>query len=158
MDKKRFRIRFVFWLDLQKPDENQIAEQIDTLKQERAFAKVVRDGIRLVSDLRKGKVDVLLELFPWIEDYFAYQKSMGGGSYLALQEQLARLEQKLLQEGAKPIDRPGPELVGPKPMQVPKVVVPTFDDDDDLTFTVKKSVSTGNQAAHNFLNSLRALG
>ncbi|MBI5928183.1 MAG: hypothetical protein HY862_02660 [Chloroflexi bacterium] len=73
MDKKRFRTRFVFWLDLQKQDENQIAEQIETLKQERAFAKVIRDGIRLICDLRAGKTDVLLELFPWVAERFQPQ-------------------------------------------------------------------------------------
>src|SRR5512145_1846952 len=75
MDKKRFRIRFVFWLDLEKQDENQIAEQIEVLKQERSFAKVVRDGIRLVCDLRAGRTDVLLELFPWVTERFQQPQS-----------------------------------------------------------------------------------
>ncbi len=75
MDRKRFRIRFVFWLDLQKQDENQIAEQIEVLKQERSFAKVVRDGIRLVCDLKAGRTDVLLELFPWVTERFQQSQS-----------------------------------------------------------------------------------
>ena len=70
MDKKRFRTRFVFWLDLEKQDENQIAEQIDVLKQERSFSKVIRDGIRLICDLRAGRTDILLELFPWVTERF----------------------------------------------------------------------------------------
>lgn len=70
MDKKRFRMRFVFWLDLQKQDENQIAEQIEILKQERSFSKAVRNGIRLICDLRAGRTDVLLELFPWVAERF----------------------------------------------------------------------------------------
>ena len=61
------RYQFCFWLDCDKDDELLIAEEIDTLKQERSFSKTIRDGIRLISDLRRGNVDVLLELFPEVK-------------------------------------------------------------------------------------------
>lgn len=65
--KSGFRERFMFWLDLNKPEEYQIAEIVFELKQQRSFAQTVRDGIRLIVSLRAGKLDVLFELFPWIQ-------------------------------------------------------------------------------------------
>ena len=41
-----------------------VAEHIQKLKSERAFTSTIRDGIRLIVDLRAGRVDVLRELFP----------------------------------------------------------------------------------------------
>lgn len=62
----RFRLRFVFWLDMKKPVENELAEQIEQLKATRNFSRTIRDGLRLIIDLRRGNTDVLCELFPLI--------------------------------------------------------------------------------------------
>lgn len=70
MSNNRFRIRYTFWLDILKGEEAEIAESIETLKDERKFAPTVRDGIRLINNLRKGKLDVLFELFPWVRAEF----------------------------------------------------------------------------------------
>jgi hypothetical protein len=67
---KRFRLRFTFWLDMLKEGELAVAEAIQKLKVDRLFAETVRDGIRLVCDLRDGKLDVLFELFPWVRAEF----------------------------------------------------------------------------------------
>lgn len=53
-----------------KGEEAEIGETIEELKQERKFAPTIRDGIRLINDLRKGKLDVLFELFPWVRAEF----------------------------------------------------------------------------------------
>ena len=62
----RFRLGFKFWLDMNKPHDEAIAEHIEQLKSDRSFTQTVRDGIRLVIDLRAGKTDVLSELFGWV--------------------------------------------------------------------------------------------
>ncbi len=54
-----------FWLDADKPDEQTLIDACEDLKGRKMFAKVVRDGLRLMLDLRQGKTDVLHELFPW---------------------------------------------------------------------------------------------
>ena len=61
---RSFRKRHEFWLDLGKPRENRIANLIAELKEKRSFASSVRDGLRLIVDLRAGRVDVLRALFP----------------------------------------------------------------------------------------------
>lgn len=68
--KLSHRIGFKFWLNMNKADEEAIADQIELLKNERSFTEVIRDGIRLICDLRKGKLDVLFELFPWVRAEF----------------------------------------------------------------------------------------
>ena len=63
---KSFRLRFTFWLDLDKPEENELAGYIDELKQQRKFVTTIKQGLKLIRDLRAGKTDVLLELFPLV--------------------------------------------------------------------------------------------
>jgi hypothetical protein len=64
--KKRYRRMFPFQLNVNKPEEREIADIIGFLKQERTFSRTVREGIRLVWYLRQGRLDVLRELFPWV--------------------------------------------------------------------------------------------
>ncbi len=96
----RFRLRFSFWLDLHKSDEAALAETIDALKQNRTFASTIRDGIRLIADLRAGRIDVLLELFPWVKE--ALQPAPATSADQRLQEQIERLENLLLAQGNVP--------------------------------------------------------
>lgn len=63
---KSFRLRFTFWLDLDKPEENELADYIDELKRQRKFVTTIKQGLRLIRDLRAGNTDVLLELFPLV--------------------------------------------------------------------------------------------
>lgn len=67
---KPFRMRFAFWLDDTRPDESDLISYIDELKQARRFASTIRDGLRLMRDLRAGNVAVLLQLFPDIKGRF----------------------------------------------------------------------------------------
>ena len=61
------RIRFNFWLNMEKEDEEEIADKIELLKNERLFTATIREGIQLITSLRDGNLDVLFELFPWIK-------------------------------------------------------------------------------------------
>ena len=149
MAQKRFRLQYKFWLDLNKQDEHELAEIIANLKQGRAFSQAVRDGIRLVADLWKGNLDVLLELFPGVEEAFYEQfQQQQPVQDVSLQEQLARLESLLLQQGNTPVATTNS---GPKLLNVPKVAGPQFEDDDAL-IVMKKAKGDGSSAA-NFLNS-----
>ena len=68
MPTERFRQRFNFWLDLNKTNDAILAHEIHDLKQCKQFSQTIRDGIRLIVDLRRGNTDVLCELFPLIEE------------------------------------------------------------------------------------------
>lgn len=91
-----FRMQFRFWLDVEREEEHAIAEYIERLKEARMFASTIRDAFRLIFDLRLGRVNVLLALFPWIEEYFRekYQQPRQD-----ISGQLAELR-GLLQSGA----------------------------------------------------------
>ena len=104
MAQKSFRMKFMFWLDVTKEDEDELIGQIELLKQKRLFAKTVRDGIRLICDLRAGRTDVLFELFPWVKD--ALQPMPAAPVEQGLQAQIARLEALLLVQGNVPIQSP----------------------------------------------------
>ena len=157
MSSKRFRIQYKFWLDVNKADEYQLAEIIETLKQGRAFSQVIRDGIRLVVDLLNGNLTVLLALFPWVEDAF-YQHFLEQQTDkdTAIQEQLARLERLLIEQGNTPITSVSQAVTAasgsPKATTVPKIAAPVFDDDDGEGLVIKKAKSDG-RSAQNFLDS-----
>lgn len=68
MPSERLRQRFNFWLDLNKTDDAILAHEIQDLKKCRQFSQTIRDGIRLIVDLRRGNTSVLCELFPLIEE------------------------------------------------------------------------------------------
>lgn len=70
MTQKSHRLMFRFWLDMFKPEEEELADTIELLKNERSFSKTIRDGIKLITNLRQGKLDVLFELFPWVKAEF----------------------------------------------------------------------------------------
>ncbi len=69
--ENRVREKFSFLLNLRNELDFNLADEIHELKKHRQFTATIRDGIRLVVDLRRGRVDVLLELFPWVSDHFA---------------------------------------------------------------------------------------
>jgi hypothetical protein len=166
MSAKRFRLRYTFWLDLNDQEESQLAEHIDQLKTQRSFAKTIRDGIRLIADLRAGKLDVLFELFPWTGAAFLAATTqppiVHSPSSDEIKREFASLKDLILRTNALPIgDGPVPAPQSPmalsnapKPLNVPKFELPRFDDDDD-TLVIEKDTRT--DSAQNFLNSMLRL-
>lgn len=159
MAAERYRMRFDFQLNVAKNEEFAIAEQISFLKQQGLYSKTVRDGIRLVSDLREGNLDVLFELFPWVRaeflEHIVAVQPQKSEAELAIARQLARIEELLASDKSSPaLDTQGGG--GPKPMTVPQVAAPVFDDEDDELPVITKAKATGS-AAQNFLNSAFSL-
>lgn len=64
----RARVQYRFWLDAMKDPEFEVAQEILLLKERRKFQTTIKNGLRLMIDLRAGRIDVLLELFPWVKD------------------------------------------------------------------------------------------
>src|SRR5688572_12433263 len=90
---KRWRGQFRFWLDGYKANERELGEFLLKLKQQRNFAKFMRDAVRLLKDLREGKTDVLLEMFPHIQDALtAHVQLAPTTTNAAVKAQLDRLE------------------------------------------------------------------
>ncbi len=152
MTKKRFRLQFKFWLDMNKSDEFEIAEIIDQLKLKGSFTQATRDGLRLIVDLWAGRVGVLLAFFPWVEDYFFEKFSeQHAQKEHTISEQLARLESLLLAQGNTPIS--GNSGVGKSLLGGP-VTPPVYDEDDTDLLVVKKSTVN---SAQNFLDAVMSL-
>lgn len=155
--KNRFRIRYDFWLETDKPDHLQVAETIGQLKAERTFASVVRDGIMLVSRLRVGDIDLLLRLFPWVEQAILerHKGSNGGpdgGELDKLRQELDVLRQWVMNippdEKQPPIAASGAGRTRPQR---------AADTDDDALLVVRQAQSDGKSSALNFLNSVDSL-
>ena len=106
MNAKRRRIRFHFWLDINKEHESEVADTIAELKRERAFTSALRDGILIIADLRRGKVDKLLEIYPWLKDAIGKPKgepdSSGGDEIAMLKEKMYQLERLIIAGNQSP--------------------------------------------------------
>ena len=154
MRAPRPRMRFVFWLNLANPIELYIAEILENSRTQRQLTGIIRDGVRLIFDLRQGKTEVLFELFPWVKA--ALSETEKPATNTTIQHQLERLEQLILQQGAIPVQMPvssNPD--GPKALSVPQFSVPEPEPDDDDTVVLKRDTSTS--SAMNFINSMLSL-
>lgn len=60
-------IRIEIRISKSHPDDLELIHIIEDLKSIRALSQVVRDGIRLMVDLRAGRTDVLFNLFPHLQ-------------------------------------------------------------------------------------------
>jgi hypothetical protein len=163
--KKTFRLRFTFWLDMLNGVEQDLADYIEELKSARTFAKTIRDGLRLIRDLRAGHVEVLFELFPWIRTEFIagiMPKPDASGSD-KLQRELEQIKDLLLRgttapllaavgapRGLQPVSDGSPRSLNAQTFDLPR-----FDADDLDTLVLSKDTSTN--SAQNFLNSMLAL-
>ena len=142
MAAHRFRLGFKFWLNIENPQEQEIVDHIEDLKKSRSFAKTIRDGIRLIYDLRRGKTEVLQELFPWVlEQNIAPVETPDDApqpdSTARLESHIERLEQLLLQQGAMPVENS-------KPSQAPVPVKRESSVSDDFEITVTQSKNSEN--------------
>ena len=91
-----YRLMFKFWLDISKADEESVADIIEKLKSARAFSAAIRDGLRLIWDLRQGKIDVLLELFPFVKAAIAERVGDSGNKGGVSKADLERIELLIL--------------------------------------------------------------
>jgi hypothetical protein len=142
MNRKRIDI----WLDMEKNDERLLLEVIEFLKKQRRFVSTVRDGIRLMVDLRAGNLNVLYELFPWTQIPL-HPIPPGVADDLL---------QKKVQPPGEPITGVQVSLSGPQPLQGGgrPVEAPRFDDDDDDDLVTLKPLSANVDAGKNFLMGL----
>ena len=159
MSKSDYRIRFEFWLNMDKPEEENIADLIERLKNKRLFSRAIRDGLRLFWDLYQGKTDVLFELFPHLEARLAVQGAKVQEDNTAVLSQLERLETLLLHPPSEQAetDRNNGGLAA---LAIAPVPVPVFDEeeeDDDL-LVVTQASSKGMSATQTFVNSMLQLG
>lgn len=165
------RLRFNFWLNMDNEHEESIADNIELLKNKRSFTSAIRDGLRLIVDLRNGKLDVLFELFPFVKlEVLDYMKDVNpdNKSNDDIKQQIARLEQLILSQdrlSSTPVMKP---LGGLQPLSngmginqiggMKSIQAPVFDDDsDDDLLVVEKDTSSNKNVALNFIHSMQAL-
>lgn len=160
----RYRMMFRFWMDGNKNDELAIADYLEEMKHRRSLTATIRDAVRLIQDLRQQRLDVLFQLFPWINAWLeeraeaiaaAKSRTSGGdnsgGNIIDLQAQINRLENLLLQQ----VSGGAGMLMMAKEPQLKALPVPRILPDEP-TISIR-AASSGNVTT-NFMKSLGALG
>lgn len=147
---RRFKLRYEFWLEPGKGDHEAVMDVIDDLKANRAFAPVVRDGIMIVAELRKGRVDLLLKLFPWVERV-VLERIPEPERVLPSSSEVDDLRAEV--ERLKAWIASSQQVVAeqqPRPMDVTSPPPPI---DDDVTLVIKQADAADSNASQNFLDS-----
>lgn len=151
MAAKRFRLKFMFWLDMTKEDELWLADAIEDLKQKRQFSQTIREGIRLIRDLRAGRTEVLFSMFPWLAQDLT--EPAPNTTDALLRRELDQLRELILTQGGVP-SLPDNGFSGLKPMRTSSSAV-DLGDHDEVELTVR--TSNDNASAKNFLSSILSL-
>lgn len=163
MNGKPKQDQYKFSLSVRDKHSKSVKRIVEHMRQRGILSQAVRDGLRLINDLRLGKTKVLLELFPDIVDKLCPPSDPKEDI-----NELKRMIQQLQQQQAKVVYVPSDgnisedaPLVGqgllpppPKPSKLQKVIpLPVFDDDDTLAIT--QSVGKNGE---NFTASLANMG
>lgn len=146
MATKRFRLKFMFWLDMGKSDEAELAEEIEALKEHRLFSETIRDGIRLICDLRSGRTDRLFVMFPWIAG--EVDRGVAAQSQ-SVQQELERLWGALASQSVVPGTQSNSRPISAGGLAA------ALPGDDEIKLQVK-AVKNGT-SGKNFLSSLMSL-
>jgi hypothetical protein len=146
MAGKRFRLKFMFWLDMNKSDEAELAEEIESLKEQRLFTETLRDGIRLICDLRAGRTDRLFAMFPWLT---AEIERRARAENMAIQQDLDRLWGAIASQSVANGSRPSLQSFSSRNF------APLPEDDDHVELQVK--AAKNGASGKNFLSSLMSL-
>lgn len=102
---KSFRVQFKYWLNITNDTEAALADFCEYLKSKRLFTQTIREGLMIINDLRAGRLDSLLSLFPQVDDLIeqevqkrlATRKNGGSGDGTGnLDQKLERIEKLLL--------------------------------------------------------------
>jgi hypothetical protein len=142
---KRFRLKHTFWLDVTKADERDLAARIEDLKEQRRFSQTIRDGIRLISDLRAGRTETLFALFPWLAAELSVVSE--GRGELSLERQLEELRALIVSQNGAALAGFDDGLASLQPLRRA-----AFEDDDAVDLRV--TATSDGASAQNFLNSL----
>jgi hypothetical protein len=146
---RRYRPRklFKFWLYRDLVEDTRLMDYIAYLYKTRQFATTVRNGLRLMWTLGEGDLSVLFELFPGLQSKLTPRN-----------DDLIEQFRQMLQ--AQPIAAlPTPALsAGIKPMNVPQIAMPTFDEDDEQdTIIIRRDDSAPNKTSNVFMQAVLSL-
>lgn len=153
----RYRPRkmFKFWLYHDRDEDSRLMEFIQYCKSTRQFARVVRDGIRLIWSLREGNTTILFELFPHLERQFNPDA----------ETLIAEFREMLLANRAAPVQQALPGLADidppPKPSKLQKAIaMPIIEDepDDGATIVLEHRTVSNTRNADNLMAGIFGLG
>jgi len=107
---KQFRKQEIFWLNLNNPIHELLADYIADLKASRMFAPTIRDALLLLRDLRNGRLCELERQFPGVVEYIKANGVDGtGGGDDGLERRVDMLESAVLAGRAEVLMKPLPE-------------------------------------------------
>lgn len=131
------RRKFDFCLNINRPVDYQLSEDIKRMKTQREYTQNIRDGLRLIQDLNAGRMDVLFELYPWVKERIQ-PSVLASDQFAILMNQVAVLNDRLQDVPVQPLDR---------------AVMPQLQFDDADTVIVNDP-DAGTRARENFASSM----
>lgn len=137
--RKGIRIKQEFWLFKNKLEDRRLIAYCDDLRAARNFLPTLRDALMLIMDLRNGRTDVLVSLFPDVP--MAFQQTN-------LQSEFDRLAELI---AARPIAAASTSIGGVSTGQPMKISL----DDFGLDLNITAEAQTGkSNAVQNLLDQM----
>lgn len=154
MAKKRRRQRFCFWLNTSDKDDLEVFQIIEELKIARKFTSSIRDGLRLLQELSKGKTSLLFDMFPTIRDVLYAQMEADVLERLGVDKDREVVQHIVELKGIlSGLSLSSGQLVGNVTMRR----ITTTIEEDEMKLEVKKDEAAGGNAVNNFLTSMTGL-
>lgn len=149
-DNRVGRQLFQFWLDNAKPDLKATVKQFNKWRSHRKLTAWIVDMWRLWEDLAAGNLDVLYEMFPNIREKMLPPQRNDD----LIEEFRLMLHSEIAAIPTLPVPA---QSVGLKKMDVPQLVAPTFDDEDEIELVVKVDKTAPAKLSSNFMDSVLGL-
>lgn len=157
------------WLDLKIVRDIEALEIIQMMKSKREFRRSVMLGLKIVWELRQGRVDTLLKEFPDVVKLLQIKTTPPPPTDNSdILNEILRNQRLLLERGitadlppspiaAQPLSSGQKTLDAPKQITSKQFALPVFDDDDDDIPTVVITKATSDTWSNNFLKGLAGL-
>jgi hypothetical protein len=156
MMARRYRPRkeFKFWLYHDLDEDTRLMEFIRFCKSTQQFARMVRNGLRLMWSLGEGNTAILYELFPWLQTQHALPTPAPDTE--KLERQIDDLRRIILEQGSLAVSADQYPSMKPALGGLKKLALPIPDADEEDTIVLNKSTNTN--IMDNFFASFAKLG
>lgn len=155
--------QYKFTLSIRDKHNREVKKIVDFLIGKGILSQAIRDGLRLLNDLRKGNTRVLLEMFPEVMDKLCPPQSNNGDvlrEIEALRGELRQLQQRPMPQSEEIPDARNYGIPAMKSLAANMgghtIAMPVILDDEEDTIIVTQSA--GQNSGDNFLAAFLKVG
>ena len=159
--RQRFTIGMQF--DMKHAEHRFAMGQVERLKSERKFTPTIIQLLTLNEELERGDVTNFKNIFPEAYDALRreFENKVLHETFASYMTELEKIKETVSANFAPQQIGQSPSAAnlsgGLKPIATKPIVIPTYDDEDEIVLQVKADSNSGKKSAQNFINSINSL-